>query len=155
MSNETWPNETWTWRIEQKIPSDSAAGKRVLQEILGQLETHQWSERDIFGVHLALEEALVNAIKHGNRCDLSKRVHVECRISTRRILVEIRDEGQGFNPDRVPDCTDDEHIEMPGGRGVLLMRSFMSSVEYNVKGNCVVMTKDRHEREADSAADYD
>jgi serine/threonine-protein kinase RsbW len=153
MSQETWPNESWTWRFEKTIFSETAAGKRILEEVLRQLEMLHWNERDVFGVHLALEEALVNAIKHGNRCDASKRVHVECRISPRRFFVEVRDEGQGFNPEAVPDCTDEDRLEMPGGRGVLLMRSFMSSVEYNPQGNCVVMTKERSVSQAESTAD--
>lgn len=139
--------DSWTWRTEQVIPSDTGAGKQVLDQVLAQLATHQWGQRDIFGVHLALEEALVNAIKHGNRCDASKTVRVVCELSLNKLHIQIQDEGQGFNPDAVPDCTDHEHIEMPSGRGVLLMRSFMSSVEFNGKGNCVMMTKERCEEE--------
>lgn len=135
--------ESWTWRTEHVIPSDTGAGKRILDEVLSQLATHEWEQRDIFGVHLAMEEALVNAIKHGNRCDMSKNIHVLCELSRERFLVKIRDEGPGFDPDQVPDCTDQDRLEMPCGRGVLLMRSFMSSVEFTDKGNCVVMTKTR------------
>ena len=135
--------ERRTWRNEQVIPSDTVAGKRILDELLAQLAAHQWCQRDIFGVHLAMEEALVNAIKHGNRCDVSKTVHVVCELSAERLFVEIRDEGQGFDPAKVPDCTEADRLEMPCGRGVLLMRNFMSSVEFHGKGNCVVMTKDR------------
>ena len=119
-----------------------------MDEILTRLSAQSWGQRDIFGVHLALEEALVNAIKHGNGWDASKSVHVCCRLSLRRLLIEIRDEGTGFNPDNVPDCRDPDHLEVPSGRGVLLMRSFMSSVEYNCQGNCVVMTKDRDAEDA-------
>jgi serine/threonine-protein kinase RsbW len=129
------------WRIEQVIPSDTAAGKRLLDEILTQLAVHHWTERDIFSVHLAMEEALVNAIKHGNCSDFAKQVHVVCQVSRERMSVVIRDEGEGFNPDEVPDPTDPDKLEVPSGRGVLLMRSFMSSVEYNGAGNCVTMTK--------------
>jgi serine/threonine-protein kinase RsbW len=138
----------WHWRTEQVIPSENVAGKKVLDEILGQLATHDWGQRDIFGVHLALEEALVNAIKHGNNCDTSKSVHVVCELTKDRLFVQIEDEGPGFNPDRVPDCTNADRLEMPCGRGVLLMRSFMSSVEFRDKGNCVVMTKCRQDGDA-------
>jgi serine/threonine-protein kinase RsbW len=137
----------WHWRTEQVIPSDNGAGKKVLDEILGQLAVHDWGQRDIFGVHLALEEALVNAIKHGNRCDVSKTVHVVCELSKDQLFVQIEDEGPGFDPDNVPDCTGADRLEMPCGRGVLLMRSFMSSVEFRDKGNGVVMTKSRQEGE--------
>ena len=96
---------------------------------------------------MPLEEALVNAIKHGNGCDVSKTVHVVCELTKDRLFVQIEDEGPGFDPDNVPDCTGADRLEMPCGRGVLLMRSFMSSVEFRDKGNCVVMTKCRQEGE--------
>lgn len=137
-----------TWRTEQVIPSENLAGKRVLDEVLEQLASHDWEQRDIFGVHLALEEAIVNAIKHGNRCDSSKTVHVVCELTHDRLFILIKDEGPGFNPDAIPDCTDRDNIERPCGRGVLLMRSFMSSVEFRDKGNCVVMTKERQPGDA-------
>jgi len=139
--------QSWTWRTEHVIPSDNGAGKQVLDEVLEQLATHEWGQHDIFGVHLALEEALVNAIKHGNRCDRSKTVQVVCELSHDRLYVLVKDEGPGFNPDEVPDCTGADRLEMPCGRGVLLMRSFMSSVEFRERGNCVVMTKERREDE--------
>jgi len=135
--------ESWTWRTDCLIPSEAGAGKRILDEVLAQLASHEWGQHDIFGVHLAMEEALVNAIKHGNRCDSSKSIHVICELSHERLQVKIRDEGAGFDPDAVPDCTKQDRLEMPCGRGVLLMRSFMSSVEFHDNGNCVVMTKKR------------
>ena len=114
-----------------------------MQEVLGQLQKQQWIEHDIFCVHLAMEEALVNAIKHGNRLDITKQVHVACRVSPDLLRIEITDEGEGFDPSAIPDPTDSEHIDAPSGRGVMLMRSFMSRVEYNDLGNHVVMEKER------------
>ena len=115
----------------------------MLDDLLVQLEAHNWAEYDIHGIHLALEEALVNAIRHGNRSDISKNVHVACKLSPEQLWVQIRDEGAGFNPEEVPDCTDPENLEIPSGRGIMLMRAFMSKVEYNDRGNCVVMEKHR------------
>ena len=57
--------------------------------------------------------------------------------------IQITDEGTGFDPEGVADCTDAEHIELPSGRGIMLMRSFMNRVEYNKRGNVVTMEKDR------------
>ena len=135
--------ESWTWNSDVSFPSESGAGKRVLDDVLTQLEAHGFSMKDTFGVHMAIEEALVNAIKHGNRLDASKRVHVNCKVSPRRLWIRIQDEGEGFNPVEVPDPTSPENLELPCGRGLMLMRSFMSSVEYNKAGNCVVMEKER------------
>lgn len=136
-------DERWTWKTEQVIPSETGAGQRLLDDLLKQLAEHAWSEHELHSVHLALEEALVNAIRHGNRSDPCKHVYVLCKLSPERLWIEIRDEGAGFNPDEVPDCTDPERLEIPSGRGIMLMRAFMSRVEYNELGNCVVMEKQR------------
>ena len=131
----------WTWSKERHIPSEIGEGQHILSEVLDQLQRHNWVEQDIFCVNLAMEEALVNAIKHGNQQDAEKKVRVVCNLSPDRVRIEISDEGEGFNPEDIPDPTDDEHLDMASGRGILLMRSFMSKVEYNDTGNAVVMEK--------------
>src|SRR4051812_6546184 len=98
-------DETWSWRIERQLPSEISAGEKVIRDVVDQLHAQQWPERDVFGVHMALEEGLVNAIRHGNCLDSNKRVHVVCKLSPERLRIEITDEGPGFNPDCVPDCT--------------------------------------------------
>ena len=128
---------------EVVIPSDTGEGQRVQKEILDALQACDYSQHDIFGIHLALEEALVNAIKHGNRMDRSKTVRIAYQIDDRFFQIEIQDQGEGFDLDAVPDPTAEENLERPCGRGIMLMRSFMSSVEYNSQGNCVVMRKFR------------
>ncbi len=115
----------------------------MLEEILERLETHSWGPHDIYSVRLALDEAIVNAIKHGNQLDENKRVRVTGKLSLRGLWIEIADEGTGFNPSDVPDCTCDENLEVPSGRGLMLMRCFMSRVEFNEQGNCVMMEKHR------------
>jgi serine/threonine-protein kinase RsbW len=133
----------WTWRAAHVIPSDAAAAKRILDEVLRQLRDHKWSEHDVFGIHLAMEEALVNAIKHGNRLDSNKVVHVMSKVSGDRVFIQITDEGAGFDPTAVPDCTDPENLEVPSGRGLMLMRNFMSRIEFNDVGNSVALEKQR------------
>ncbi|MFO1019576.1 MAG: ATP-binding protein [Planctomycetales bacterium] len=133
-----------------RIPSDTAAGHSVQERIVSRLEELQYSSRDVFGVRLALEEALVNAIKHGNRMDRNKHVDVFCQIHDGLVHIEIEDQGPGFKPADIPDPTSDENLERPGGRGILLMRSFMSLVEYNDRGNKIVLEK---EKETETAAD--
>ena len=107
------------------------------------LEQADWCEHDVFSVHLAVEEAIVNAIKHGNRHDASKQVRVACRVTPEKFWIEIIDEGSGFDPDQLPDPTADENLECPCGRGVLLMRNFMTRVEFSEQGKRVVMEKHR------------
>ncbi|HVW02575.1 MAG TPA: ATP-binding protein [Planctomycetaceae bacterium] len=129
--------------FELVIQSDTAAGHAVQERIIQRLEELMFSPRDVFGVRLALEEALMNAIKHGNRMDLSKSVKISCRMSPEFVRIEIEDEGEGFVPEEVPDPTADENLERPCGRGIMLMRSFMSLIEYNDVGNRVVLEKRR------------
>jgi serine/threonine-protein kinase RsbW len=126
------------------IPSDLAEARRIQDQIVAALEAVRYSEHDIFSIKLAVEEALVNAIKHGNQMDPAKRVHVSYRITPDRFEVRITDEGPGFNPEDVPDPTDPENIEKPCGRGLLLIRGFMTSVEYVGRGNVVTMSKVRN-----------
>jgi serine/threonine-protein kinase RsbW len=131
------------WTIEHRIPSELAAGHRVLDELLCRLSGENWSPRDLFGIRLSLEEAVVNAIKHGNCLDPDKHVHVECRSTAAGIWVRVADQGSGFDPEAVPDCTDAAHLDVPHGRGIMLMRNYMTRVEYNAKGNVVEMEKTR------------
>ena len=135
--------DPWLWRYDRVIASDPVAARQVLDEVLLQLEARHWQQRDIFAVHLATEEALINAIHHGNGSDVRKNVRVVCLLGGDRIRIEITDEGRGFDPSALPDPTCDDHLHTPCGRGVMLMRAFMSRVEFNACGNCVTMEKER------------
>jgi serine/threonine-protein kinase RsbW len=124
------------------IPSDLELARKLQDQIERQLvDIGGFSDSEIFAIKLALEEALVNAIKHGNQMDRSKMVHVEYRLEAGHFEVRITDEGTGFDPDDVPDCTDPENLERPCGRGLLLMRHYMNRIDYIPPGNVVVMTK--------------
>jgi serine/threonine-protein kinase RsbW len=136
-------HEEWTWRYDQVVPSNTASGRRLLDDVVQQLELLHWSRRDIFGVYLAVEEALANAICHGNGRDETKHIQFSCRLSPRKVRIEVTDEGSGFDPAHVPDPTAPDRLGCPGGRGVLLMRAFMSRVEFCDGGSHVVLEKDR------------
>ena len=133
----------WIWRCDRKIANDPGAGRQVLDELLERMHAEDWAQHDVYSVCLAMEEALVNAIIHGNRLDADKRVHVACRLAPDVVRIEITDEGDGFDLSAIPNPTDPDRLECPCGRGVMLIRSFMSRVRYNAKGNSVVMEKDR------------
>jgi serine/threonine-protein kinase RsbW len=126
---------------EVTIPSDPAEARRVQEEVERLLKLHQFSEHDIFGIRLALEEALVNAIKHGNQMDRSKYVCIAYHVFPDRFEVHITDEGAGFDPCEVPDPTSVENLERPCGRGLMLMRHYMSQISYSPRGNSVSMSK--------------
>ncbi len=142
-----------TEEFEVLIPSDTTAGHEVQERIIGHLQTRNYHERDVFGVRLALEEALVNAIKHGNGMDPAKQVRIYCRVDSIKIRIEIEDQGPGFQIEDVPDPTADENLERPCGRGIMLMRAFMRRIEYNATGNCVILEKGRTIEEAEANDD--
>ena len=136
--------EQWAWYRDVEIFSDSTDAVRpLLDEILNTLMTTGWENKLVFGVHLSMEEALVNAVKHGNKYDPAKKVHVRVGISSNLFRAEIADEGDGFDPAKLPDPTDPDYLDKPNGRGVMLMRNFMTKVEYNPKCNAVFMEKVR------------
>jgi serine/threonine-protein kinase RsbW len=123
------------------IPSDTTEARRVQDEIEQELRARRASDQEIFSVRLALEEALVNAIKHGNQMDRAKKVVISYRFLMERFEVLITDEGAGFDPNDVPDPTAVENLERPCGRGLMLMRHYMTEVAYNERGNSVSMAK--------------
>jgi len=123
------------------IPSDLKEARRVQRHIEKQLKTTSFDSREIFGIRLALEEALVNAIKHGNRLDPRKKVEIQYLVEPGRFEVSIVDEGAGYMPELVPDCKADENLTRPGGRGLFLMRHYMTEVTVSPPGNRLSMTK--------------
>jgi serine/threonine-protein kinase RsbW len=127
--------------VDLVIPSDPAEARRVQEEVERLLRAHHASEKDIFGIRLALEEALVNAIKHGNQMDRSKKVTLAAAVQADRFEIHITDEGTGFDPGDVPDPTAVENIERPCGRGLMLMRYYMTEVSFDGRGNSVRMAK--------------
>ena len=129
------------WRLETSLDSRLGAHLAVVSEVVSALHSRGWCEGEIFGIQLALEECFTNAVRHGNKQDGRKRVHVQCEISGERFWAEIRDEGTGFRPDDVPDPTDEENLTAVGGRGLLLIRAYMTEVCYKGHGNCVTLLK--------------
>lgn len=125
-------------KIEFRTHDDKAY---FLRGCLAELEAHGWDPKLIYGTHLALDEALVNALRHGNNENCDKLVIVVYLITAEACSFEITDEGEGFNPNNLPDPLDPENLERPAGRGVFLMRHYMNEVIFNNKGNSVRMKK--------------
>lgn len=123
------------------IPSDLASAKEPEQAILAEAADHGFSEDAIFAIKLALEEAITNAIKHGNKCDRSKTVTVRYAVDSVEVVIYIQDEGAGFDPQDVPDPTVPERLSLPNGRGILLMKAYMNEVEYRRDGREIFLRK--------------
>src|SRR5687768_17886723 len=87
----------WNFSLEKRIPSDTAEARTLLDLLLERLKQDGWPEEDKFGIHLSVEEALMNAIKHGNQRDPEKFVFVEYRLSDTALFVQVEDQGEGFN----------------------------------------------------------
>ena len=92
-------------------------------------------------VLIALDEAIVNAIKHGNKCDPRKAVHIVAEFSAEGVRFIIADEGPGFEREKVPDPTEPCRLLEPSGRGLLLINHIMDEVHFNQCGNRVEMFK--------------
>jgi len=125
------------------IPSDLGEIQALQDRIDSGLQALGYGENDRFKIRLTVEEALVNAMKHGNQLDPDKHVQVSYRITPERFDVRITDEGPGFTPSADPGPTDDRLLQRPGGRGLFIMRGFMDEVQYHGQGNVVTMSKFR------------
>ena len=93
-------------------------------------------------MRVALEEAVANALKHGNGSDPAKTVGVDYHVTSRRAVVQIEDEGLGFDPETIADPTAPENLELASGRGLLLIRYYMTSVRFNERGNRITLCKE-------------
>lgn len=126
---------------EIEIPSEYPRAREIEEKIVSAAVNRGYKDEDIFALRLSLEEALTNAIVHGNRGDREKKVNIRYFVNANQIDIYIADEGTGFNPVVVPDPTAEENLENPNGRGIMLMRAYMNLVEYNDAGNVVHMVK--------------
>ena len=90
---------------------------------------------------IALDEAFVNAVKHGNRQDPNKLVRITADLSSKEARFSIEDEGEGFNVAEIPDPRDPSNLFKTSGRGVLLIYNIMDEVAYNDRGNRLTMVK--------------
>jgi len=126
---------------EMVVPSDLVAAKVTEQRILDEAEAYNYSDVNRFAIKLALEEAITNAIRHGNRNDPTKHITVRYRITPDEAVIWLSDEGSGFDPEVVPDPTLDENLNKPNGRGIMLMRAYMDEVSFGKCGSHVRLVK--------------
>ncbi|MEM9414449.1 MAG: ATP-binding protein [Planctomycetota bacterium] len=123
------------------FPSTLTQAVDVLKEIVSAVESAGYRRETVFAIRLALDEALANAVKHGNGGDESKTVSVEMDVDAQRAVISVEDQGPGFIPCELPDPTADENLSRPCGRGVMLMNAYMTDVAFNKAGNRVTLTK--------------
>lgn len=142
MIPDTVPNRNaCVWTREEIFPSVFGQGTDFVEDIIKAMRERNWSDRDHFAVNLSVVEAITNAIDHGNNCDPLKNVMVACKVSDDSVWVSVQDEGEGFSRDSIPDPTTPDFIELPGGRGIMLIHAFMTKVTFNETGNLIIMEK--------------
>ena len=127
--------------VKLSIASNHYKACEFCAEILEKLKFLGYSSDEIFGIHLSLEEALMNAVKHGNSGRSGKSVMVEYSATSQKFEITIEDQGPGFVPVEVPDPREQDNLYKTSGRGLLLMRAYMDTVEFNEKGNLIRLVK--------------
>ena len=131
------------WTYDQSLPSDLEIGHAAIEELMTALGAAGWTGMDLFRIQMAIEEAVVNAIEHGNNRQVEKKVHLEFLVTHQKVVVTISDEGAGFDHKNVADPTTEELVDKPRGRGVMLMRELMNEANFNEVGNRVTLIKFR------------
>jgi serine/threonine-protein kinase RsbW len=124
-----------------KVPSETRHIRKVSSKILSGLAPYAVDESKVFDIKLCIEEAVRNAIVHGNHSDRRKAVKVAYWVQGGSLYIEIEDEGPGFDHSKVADPTSGPHILKNSGRGVYLIKRLMDTVEYSVSGNRITMVK--------------
>ncbi len=116
---------------EKEISSDPELLPELEEFVIELAKQNHVSEDKLNGLALSFSEAASNCVVHGNKLDKSKKVKITIRINDTKMTITIKDEGKGFNPSTVPDPTKPENILKDNGRGIHIMRSFLSDLRYN------------------------
>lgn len=128
------------FRLDQTLRDLREGLESVQAAVASALAERGYEEGAVFAIRLAIEESIVNAFRHGNRSDPSKVVFFRARIDDARAEFEVEDQGPGFDPATIPDPTDEDNIEIPSGRGVMLIKAYMTEVEFVRPGNKLRMS---------------
>jgi serine/threonine-protein kinase RsbW len=128
-------------KIEFELPSDVSLMNGVLQYLIERVAKLGVIKPERSNLFIALDEAFVNAVKHGNKNDPTKLVRITAELSPQEARFTVEDEGEGFNVQEIPDPRDPANLFKASGRGVLLIYNIMDKVEYNERGNRLTMIK--------------
>lgn len=128
-------------KIEFELPSEISLMNGVLQFLIERVARLGLIQPDRSNLFIALDEAFVNAVKHGNKNDASKLVRITADLSAKEARFTVEDEGEGFKVADIPDPREPSNLFKTSGRGVLLIYNIMDHVEYNERGNRLTMVK--------------
>jgi len=128
-------------KIEFELPSDLGLMNGILEYLQDRVAKLGLIRPERSNLFIALDEAFVNAVKHGNKNDPSKLLKITAELSSKEASFTVEDEGEGFDIREIPDPCDPANLFRASGRGVLLIYNIMDEVEYNAQGNRVKMVK--------------
>lgn len=128
-------------RIEFELPSAISPMHSILDYLLRRVKKLGGPDPDKSNLFVALDEAFVNAVKHGNKYNSQKLVRITAEISRQEASFTVEDEGEGFDVNSIPDPRDPSNLFKPSGRGVLFIYNIMDEVKYNDRGNRLTMVK--------------
>ena len=143
-SNGFWPLDRSAYAIRRRasFPSTRQAINDVVEVILEVARRCGCASDQEADLEIAVREALANAVIHGNKEDEGKGVFVRCYGgSDKTLLILVRDEGAGFEPNDIPDPRGRDRVQLDHGRGLFLMRAFMDQVEFRRRGSEVLLFK--------------
>ena len=128
-------------RKKFQVASDLTNVQKTSQEVVSFLKPLSLDEAAIFDIRLCLEEALINAMKYGNRLRQDLSVDLEVEATPQEVRLSVHDQGSGFDVKNLEDCTAEKNLFRNRGRGVYLIHQLMDEVRYNEKGNQLLMVK--------------
>ncbi|MCA1589303.1 MAG: ATP-binding protein [Acidobacteria bacterium] len=127
--------------IEFELPSSISVMHSVLEYLMKRVEKLGVIKAEQSNLFVALDEAFVNAVKHGNKFDAKKLVRIAADVSRQEARFTIEDQGEGFDVNSIPDPLDPTNLFKASGRGVLFIYNIMDEVKYNERGNRLTMVK--------------
>ncbi len=127
--------------IEFELPSSISVMHSILEYLMKRVEKLGVIKPERSNLFVALDEAFVNAVKHGNKFDVDKLVRITAEVSWKEARFTIEDEGEGFDVNSIPDPLDPENLFKTSGRGVLFINNILDEVKYNERGNRLTMVK--------------
>jgi len=135
------PTDQIREKIELELPSNLTLMNGVLEYLVGRVARLGLIKVEQSNLFVALDEAFVNAVKHGNRNDSTKLLRITAELSAHEAIFTVEDEGEGFDVREIPDPRDSVNLFKSSGRGVLLIYNIMDEVEYSERGTGLRMVK--------------
>ena len=135
------PTDQMREKIELELPSNLTLMNGVLEYLVDRVARLGLIKVEQSNLFVALDEAFVNAVKHGNRNDTTKLLRITAELSAHEAIFTVEDEGEGFDVCEIPDPRDSANLFKSSGRGVLLIYNIMDEVEYSERGTRLRMVK--------------